>query len=108
MKARPVSATPPRSYSTPKPTTLLTLRSASLIVATALISFSTATAAGTFELQTNLISCGGDSSSKAATAPAGGAGGSAPVTVCSPSESKLFNNVRVVNGTPQPGSTGVR
>ncbi|KAF9931943.1 hypothetical protein FBU30_009238 [Linnemannia zychae] len=32
----------------------------------------------------------------------------APIAVCSPPESKLFNNVRVLSGTPLPGSTGVR
>ncbi|KAF9907934.1 hypothetical protein EC991_010373 [Linnemannia zychae] len=104
MNAKPVSAPPSRSYRASKSTTLLTLRSAILIVTSALIS-STATATGAFELQTNLVSCGGDSSNNAAAAPAAG---SVPVAVCSPPESKLFNNVRVVNGTPQPGSTGVR
>ncbi|KAG0294642.1 hypothetical protein BGZ96_000755 [Linnemannia gamsii] len=106
MKARPVSA-PPRSSSLSKPTTLLNLRSAIVLVATALLSMTTTASAdsGTFELQSNLVSCGGDSANNNA---AGEGGSTAPVAVCSPPESKLFNNVRVVNGTPHPGSTGVR
>ncbi|KAF9141641.1 hypothetical protein BG015_001216, partial [Linnemannia schmuckeri] len=94
---------PPRS-STPT-TTLLILRSASILVATTLFSMTTTASAesGAFELQTNLVSCGGNNS---ATNNAGGS--TAPIAVCAPPESKLFNNVRVVNGTPQPGSTGVR
>ncbi|KAF9331962.1 hypothetical protein BGZ91_011890 [Linnemannia elongata] len=105
MGARPASV-PPRSQSSSsssKPTTLLTLRSAIILIATALLSTTATAESGAFELQTNLVSCGGDSS---ANTNAGGS--TAPVAVCAPPESKLFNNVRVVNGTPRPGSTGVR
>ncbi|KAF9143848.1 hypothetical protein BGX30_014600 [Mortierella sp. GBA39] len=104
MRARPAN-TPPRSppTSSSKPTTLLTLRSAIILITTTLLSTTATAASGTFELQTNLVSCGGDSS---ANTNAGGS--TTPVAVCAPPESKLFNNVRVVNGTPQPGSTGVR
>ncbi|KAF9570851.1 hypothetical protein EC968_001339 [Mortierella alpina] len=53
----------------------------------------------TFELQTNLVSCG----TEAAPAAAASA-----IAVCSPPESKLFGNIKIVSGTPHPGSTGVR
>ncbi|KAG0064629.1 hypothetical protein BGZ89_008970 [Linnemannia elongata] len=105
MGARPASV-PPRSQSSSsssKPTALLTLRSAIILIATALLSTTATAESSSFELQTNLVSCGGDSS---ANTNAGGS--TAPVAVCAPPESKLFNNVRVVNGTPRPGSTGVR
>ncbi|KAF9348796.1 hypothetical protein BGX26_012818 [Mortierella sp. AD094] len=58
-----------------------------------------------FELQTNLVSCttvmtcgyaGSDTSN--ITSP----------IICSPPESKLFGDVKIVNGTPHPGPTGVR
>ncbi|KAF9961906.1 hypothetical protein BGZ72_001013 [Mortierella alpina] len=51
-----------------------------------------------FELQTNLVSCGTEAAPAAASS----------IAVCSPPESKLFGNVKIVSGTPHPGSTGVR
>ncbi|CAO3564314.1 unnamed protein product [Mortierella alpina] len=51
-----------------------------------------------FELQTNLVSCGTEASPAAASS----------IAVCSPPESKLFGNIKIVTGTPHPGSTGVR
>ncbi|KAF9910997.1 hypothetical protein BX616_010712 [Lobosporangium transversale] len=84
-----------------------------------------------FELQTNLISCTaeenhpmGAATTTASSAAAGvvagtrsdttsangkGSGPSAlSVPVCSPPESKLFSNIKIVDGTPRPGATGIR
>ncbi|KAF9326079.1 hypothetical protein BG006_010451 [Podila minutissima] len=64
-------------------------------VAASVISASKASATN-FELQTNIVSCGTKSE------------GSAAAAVCTQPESKLFSNIKVVNGTPRPGPTGVR
>ncbi|KAI9232219.1 MAG: hypothetical protein BYD32DRAFT_441146 [Podila humilis] len=66
-------------------------------VAASVISASKASSTN-FELQTNIVSCGIESSG----------GGSTAAAVCSQPESKLFSNIKVVNGTPYPGPTGVR
>ncbi|KAG0042669.1 hypothetical protein BGZ83_000198 [Gryganskiella cystojenkinii] len=60
-----------------------------------------------FELQTNLVTCG-SSEGSATPAPPADAASAMSVAVCSPPESKLFGNVKIVNGTPHPGPTGVR
>ncbi|KAG0068795.1 hypothetical protein BGZ92_004837 [Podila epicladia] len=64
-------------------------------VAASVISASKASATN-FELQTNIVSCGTKSE------------GSTAAAVCTQPESKLFSNIKVVNGTPRPGPTGVR
>ncbi|KAF9301464.1 hypothetical protein BGZ74_006696 [Mortierella antarctica] len=64
-------------------------------VAASVISPSKASATN-FELQTNIVSCGTKSE------------GSTAAAVCTQPESKLFSNIKVVNGTPRPGPTGVR
>ncbi|KAF9388544.1 hypothetical protein CPB97_000837 [Podila verticillata] len=66
-------------------------------VAASVISASKASSTD-FELQTNIVSCGTESSG----------GGSTAAAVCSQPESKLFSNIKVVSGTPHPGPTGVR
>ncbi|KAG0344924.1 hypothetical protein BG004_004081 [Podila humilis] len=89
-----------------RPDSLLNIKSALRLVALSTLSshtvasvISASKASSTnFELQTNIVSCG--------TATAGG--DSASAAVCTPPESKLFNNIKVVDGTPHPGSTGVR
>ncbi|KAG0258128.1 E3 ubiquitin-protein ligase Zswim2 [Actinomortierella ambigua] len=56
-----------------------------------------------YELQANVVSCGLD--------PAGGGGGasnSESGRLCTSPESKLFGNIVIVEGTPHPGTTGVR
>ncbi|KAG0200787.1 hypothetical protein BGX28_006222 [Mortierella sp. GBA30] len=60
----------------------------------------------TFELQTNLVTCGTENASS--TGIGSESSTTTAVAVCSPPESKLFGNVKVIRGTPQPGSTGVR
>ncbi|KAF9276633.1 hypothetical protein BGZ68_009876 [Mortierella alpina] len=83
----------------------LRLRVCNSLLHAALISQLLATVLGNskgpmtnFELQTNLVSCGTEAAPTAASA----------IAVCSPPESKLFRNVKIVSGTPHPGSTGVR
>lgn len=66
-------------------------------VAASVISASKASSTN-FELQTNIVSCGTENSD----------GGSTTAAVCTQPESKLFSNIKVVNGTPHPGPTGVR
>ncbi|KAG0239766.1 hypothetical protein BGW41_007481 [Actinomortierella wolfii] len=54
-----------------------------------------------FELQANVVSCGAD--------PSGGSSSnSEPHTLCTSPESKLFSNIVFIEGTPNPGATGVR
>ncbi|KAF9114221.1 hypothetical protein BGX27_011423 [Mortierella sp. AM989] len=58
-----------------------------------------------FELQMNQVSCtagmaSGDTESDATS--------TASAIICSPPESKLFGDARIVNGTPSPGSAGAR
>lgn len=65
-------------------------------VAASVISASKASATN-FDLQTNIVSCGTENSE-----------GSTAAAVCTQPESKLFTNIKVVNGTPHPGPTGVR
>ncbi|KAG9321955.1 hypothetical protein KVV02_002838 [Mortierella alpina] len=84
----------------------LRLRACNSLLHAALISQLLATVLGnskgpmtTFELQTNLVSCGTEAAPPAAASS---------IAVCSPPESKLFGNVKIVSGTPHPGSTGVR
>ncbi|KAF8936215.1 hypothetical protein BGZ58_004448 [Dissophora ornata] len=58
-----------------------------------------------FELQTNLVSC---TAGAAVGTGTGSASGASTAPVCSQPESKLFANIKIVNGTPQPGPAGVR
>ncbi|KAG0266101.1 Dcp1p-Dcp2p decapping enzyme complex alpha subunit [Mortierella polycephala] len=64
-----------------------------------------------FELQTTLVSCGADSTAKSTASKVNGGDSSisaSSVAVCSQPESKLFGNIKVVNGTPYPEAMGVR
>ncbi|KAF9104717.1 hypothetical protein BGX29_001399 [Mortierella sp. GBA35] len=83
MKARPASISPSRSSSPPL---IFGLRSAIVLTAAvALLScqISTASAAGTFELQSNLVSCGAENSANngnnAGSAPVAVSGGASPM-----------------------------
>ncbi|KAF9582634.1 hypothetical protein BGW38_010949 [Lunasporangiospora selenospora] len=65
----------------------------------------TAAAATTFELQSNVVSCG---VSTTAGSTDENMVATSSVTVCSPPESKLFGGIQILEGSPHPGSTGVR
>ncbi|KAF9973291.1 hypothetical protein BGZ73_003462 [Actinomortierella ambigua] len=54
-----------------------------------------------FELQANVVSCGVE-------IPDGSTLNSEPSRLCSSSESKLFGNIAILDGTPHPGMTGGR
>ncbi|KAG0242518.1 hypothetical protein BGX31_000225 [Mortierella sp. GBA43] len=67
---------------------------------------------GGFELQTTLVSCSTGVAPGDTTGSSAGnddtKSSTAGVAVCDPPESKLFGNVKVLDGTPRPGSTGIR
>ncbi|KAF9415030.1 hypothetical protein BGZ94_000207, partial [Podila epigama] len=81
----------------------LWLATATIFIQHATASVISASKASTtdFELQTNLISCGTEN-------VAANADSSTNPAVCTKPESKLFSHIKVLNGTPHPGPTGVR
>ncbi|KAF9182866.1 Dcp1p-Dcp2p decapping enzyme complex alpha subunit [Haplosporangium sp. Z 767] len=64
-----------------------------------------------FELQITLVSCGADLTAENTTSKVNigdSSTSTSSVAVCSPPESNLFGNIKIVKGTPYPGAMGGR